>query len=178
MTLSARKISDLRNGDAETHRRAERGVTRMKNSTAMMPTTVAPKTDVGAEIREKVGAALLRFPTKSIESGGDLTNEGVRLLKNGRRTISTETLIKLAHAKGELGPAIWSVICELCGRPGGRIEHESPRLSALFGALSMIARSRGPEGAFATALIKQMNAEEAPERESAAIHDLFERRRA
>lgn len=149
----------------------------MKNSTVMMPTTVASKTPVGDEIREKIAAALIRFPNVSIEKGGDLSNEGVRLIKQRRRTISTETLINLARAKGELGPAVWSVICELCQRPNLRAEHESPRLNALFGALHMIAQSPGPVGEFASALIQQMNAGAAPVRESAAIYDLFERKR-
>lgn len=127
-----------------------------------MPTTVVSKTTVGDEIREATAGTLQRFKTKRIESAGDLTDEGVRLLKNAKRTISMETFVKLARAKGEIGPAMWDMICELCNRPTGRIEHESPRMQSLFGALSMMATLPGQEGQFARGLIKLMNAEEAP----------------
>lgn len=144
------------------------------------PTTVGSKTPVGRDIREAVAAVLLRFPSRTIEEAADLTDEGVRLLKNSRRTISTETLIKLARAKGELGPAMWGLISELCGRHSPRAEHESPRLNALFGALAFIAKGKGPEAQFAAALVAVMNADGAdePPGESAAVYDLFDRRRA
>lgn len=167
----------------------------MKISTAMMPTTVVSKSDVGDDlIREKVAAVLVKFKTKTIEGAGDLSDEGVRLLKNRKRTISTETLFKLVHAKGELGPAIWKVICELSGRSVPRIEHDSPQMNDLFGALHALASTPGPHGEFARALVSRMNRDGAtatiealPAKKPPAetvwhpdnvVQDLFERRRA
>lgn len=136
----------------------------MGNATAQMPTTVASKTEVGGaaferEIRETVACVMIRFPTKVIEAAGDLTDEGVRLLKNQKRTLSVPTLLKLAKASGELGPAMWAAICKLCDRPNGNPEMESPEMNAVYGALHMLARSKGPAGEFANALLKQMNTE-------------------
>lgn len=172
MASALRTKTNVQRSTAEANRRADKGMVMGKNSTAMMPTTVASKSGVGldAEIRASVAATLIRFPNKSVETGGDLSNEGVRLLKAGRRTISTETLIKLARSGGALGPAMWAVICELCDRPAAeRNEHESVRMNALFGALDMISRTKGPVGEFASTLIREMNAAEAtPEKKPAA----------
>lgn len=199
MTSALRlEVDDNAERTTAQQRRHTGGDTSMKITRPMTPTTVGPKSPVGSEnltktIRERTIATLHRFPTKVIEGAGDLTDEGVRLLKNGKRTISTETMVKLANSGGELGPAVWAMIAELCGRPIERIEHESPKLNALFGALSLVANVKGPEGAFARALIAKMNRdgesatiEVLPKKPPAAsdwhpdnvVSDLFERRRA
>ena len=156
----------------------------MVNASAKMPTTVVKETAVGRpsierEIRTTIAASLARFPSKAVEAGGDLSDEGVRLIKNGKRTLSTATLFKLARSKGDLGPAVWSAICAICERPDVNLELESPRANMLFGALHMLAQSKGPEAAFAAALLKQMNENESPvaAQQPAAIYDLFEGRR-
>lgn len=164
----------------------------MRNAIAQRPTTVASKTAVGfeREIRETVACVLVRFPTKTIEAAADLTDEGVRLLKNQKRTLSVPTLLKLAQASGELGPAMWAAMCQLAGRPNGNPELESPQMSAVYGALHMLAKSKGPAGDFANALLTQMNstnlvprvqeaksAEESKWHPDNAVHDLFPQRR-
>lgn len=167
----------------------------MRNATAQRPTTVVSKTEVGRvaferEIREAVACVMVRFPTKAIEAAADLTDEGVRLLKNQKRTLSVPTLLKLARASGELGPAMWSAICHLCDRPNGNPEFESPEMNSVFGALHMLAKSKGPAGEFAAAMLKQMNstslvprvqepnpAEQPKWHPDNAVHDLFAGRR-
>lgn len=139
----------------------------MKDAIASRPTAVVSKTAVGnapseKEIREVIGRTLIRFPTKNVQAAGDLTGEGVRLLKNQARTLSVPTLIKLIRGQGELGPAIWAAFCQLCGRPTGFSELESVEENQLFGALHMLAQNKSPIGAFAQALIAQMNKENAP----------------
>lgn len=137
------------------------------NATARHPATVGSKTDVGApaferEIRGVVACVLARFPTKTIEVAGDLTDEGVRLLKNQKRTLSVPTLLRLAQAQGELGPAMWSALCQLAGRPNGNPELESPQMSAVYGALNMLGKTKGPAGDFANALLRQISMSAAP----------------
>lgn len=188
MLVLRKFIRTQSNSTADTNRRAISGVITMTNSMAVRPTAVVSKTDVVHEIRAAVSAALIKFPTKSIEGWGDLTEEGVRLLKNGKRTISMETIVKMARSRSELSPTIWAVICELCGRKSG-FEQESPRLNSLFGALERLSRSNSPEGAFAAALMRHMNSDATAPRDqpapdhgydpNGAIYNLFpERRRA
>lgn len=116
-------LAALRNGQDVTEQYSSGvaiGVTIMGNAIVPRPTTAGSKTLVGeADIRERISAILIRFPTKSIETATQLTDEGVRLLKNQRRTPSSATLLNLARGRGELGPAIWGAICELCDRPTG-----------------------------------------------------------
>lgn len=154
MTLLARTILEER-PHARIHGRGQGGVVTMKNSTATKPTTVGSETTVVKEIRAEVSKVLRLFPTKRIETAGDLSDEGARLLKLGRRTISTETMIRLARAGGELGPAMWSAICELCARPAERLE--SPRMVDAYAALQMLAQTPGPHGEFAAAVLRVMN---------------------
>lgn len=153
----------------------------MGNASGFRPTTVVSKTEVGEapsdkEIRATVACVLRRFPTKTVETAADMTDEGVRLLKNQKRTLSVPTMVALARSRGELGPAMWKAICALCGRSDGNPELQSVEMSAAFGALQMLTRTPGPAGEFARAMVAQMNAASAPQDEVAPLKpcDVYE----
>lgn len=164
MTSAQSKVRNAIGVNVQKRTGATNGVTIMANARAHSPTTVASKTLVGeSEIRECVSAILIRFPTKSIQTATQLTDEGVRLLKNQRRTPSTATLINLAKARGELGPAIWEAICDLCDRPTGFPEPIVIEPIVL--------------DAWKLQDLREERAREIEERKIGAIHDLFEPRR-